>query len=91
MQVIPTGEKNRQSLEWNERGQPVGEVSKRFSSTVGVIVRENIPINIISWHEVKIGTKNSAWGLLTVRHVCFVLFELYLILIVLTLKCSKST
>ncbi|KAK9943082.1 hypothetical protein M0R45_008703 [Rubus argutus] len=45
LQVIPTGEKNRQSLEWNERGQPVGEVSKKFSSTVGVIVRESIPIN----------------------------------------------
>ncbi|KAK9912428.1 hypothetical protein M0R45_036293 [Rubus argutus] len=69
LQVIPTGKKNRQSLEWNERGQPVGEVSKKFSSTVGVIVQESIPINIISWHKVKIDTKNSAWGLLMQKYI----------------------
>ncbi|XP_040365495.1 uncharacterized protein LOC121050192 isoform X1 [Rosa chinensis] len=69
LQVIPTGESNRQSVEWNERGQPVGDFSKRFSSTVGVLVRETVPINIQTWPAVDDKTKNSIWGLLMQKYV----------------------
>lgn len=66
LQVIPTGELNRQTLEWNERGQPVGELSVRFSSTVRVIVREQVSINIDDWRNVEDKIKNEAWGILLV-------------------------
>lgn len=78
LQVMATGENQRKLVEWNERGQPVGEVSKRFSSTIGVIVREQVPINIETWHKVTDGAKNNLWKLLMVIHVilfvlCFLL------------------
>ena len=66
LQVIPTGEKYRKEVEWNESGQPVGEVSIRFSTTLGVIVRECVPINIESWDKVTPPIKNRAWTLLMV-------------------------
>ncbi|CAB4289356.1 unnamed protein product [Prunus armeniaca] len=52
-QVILTGEKYRQKVERNESGQPIGEVSVRFSTTLGIIVRECV-------------LKNQAWTLLMV-------------------------
>ena len=64
--VIPTGEKYRKKIEWNESGQPVGEVSVTFSTTLRVILRECVPINIESWDQVTPSIKNRARTLLMV-------------------------
>ena len=71
LQVMATGEKEKKLVEWNSKGQPVGAVSVKFSSTMGVIVREQVPIVIDNWHEVKDLARDSLWTLLMVIHTCF--------------------
>ena len=71
LQVMATGEKEKKLVEWNSKGQPVGAVSFKFSSTMGVIVREQVPIVIDNWHGVKDLARDSLWTLLMVIHTCF--------------------
>lgn len=77
LQVIPTGESQRQTIEWNEKGQLVGAQSVKFSSAVGCIVREQVPINIHDWRLVEDKTKNEVWGLLLVMSLLTFLFFLF--------------
>ncbi|VVA41537.1 PREDICTED: LOC110785510 isoform [Prunus dulcis] len=44
-------------------------VSVRFSTTLGVIVRECVPINIESWDQVTPSIKNRAWTLLMQKFI----------------------
>lgn len=67
LQVTPTGEAGAQQVTWNERGQPVGKISERFSSTVGVIVREHAPLNAMTWHKVCGPTRDDLWDYLMVK------------------------
>ena len=71
MQVWATGENERKLVEWNARGQPVGKVSVNFSSTLGVIIREKVPITLKDWHEVKDKDRDNLWKLLMVIYICF--------------------
>ncbi|KAL6139057.1 hypothetical protein ACLB2K_064334 [Fragaria x ananassa] len=79
LQVIPTGESQRQTIEWNEKGQPVGAQSVKFSSAVGCIVREQVPINIHDWRLVEDKTKNEVWGLLLQQYKVDLIHKPYIL------------
>ena len=50
--ILPVGEKRRQTVECNEVEQPIGKASVRFSTALGVLVRQYIPINVDNWIKV---------------------------------------
>ncbi|KAL6218695.1 hypothetical protein ACLB2K_011905 [Fragaria x ananassa] len=79
LQVIPTGESQRQTIEWNEKGQLVGAQSVKFSSAVGCIVREQVPINIHDWRLVEDKTKNEVWGLLLQQYKVDLIHKPYIL------------
>ena len=66
LDILPVGEKQRQTVEWNEVGQPIGKASVRFSTALGVLVRQYIPINVDNWKKVDDQKKNELWTLLLV-------------------------
>nr|XP_011463624.1 PREDICTED: uncharacterized protein LOC105351335 [Fragaria vesca subsp. vesca] len=72
---MATSEKEKKLVEWNSKGQPVGEVSRKFSSTMGVIVREQVPIVFDSWHGVKDPARNTLWELLMQKYIVDVCFK----------------
>ena len=55
------GKKRRQTVEWNEVGQPIGKASVRFSTALGVLVRQYIQINVDYWRKVDDQKKNESW------------------------------
>ncbi|KAJ6827620.1 uncharacterized protein M6B38_366960 [Iris pallida] len=67
--VVAVGENNRTMIEWNGYGQSVGKQSVRFNTAVGCIVRENVPININTWHNVDKRIKEKLWGLMMQKYV----------------------
>lgn len=77
LKVMATGEKEKQLVEWNERGQPVGDVSVQFSSTVGVMVREQVSCVIESWHKVDKSDKDRLWKLVQVSLQMFICKTIY--------------
>ncbi|KAL6194566.1 hypothetical protein ACLB2K_035648 [Fragaria x ananassa] len=73
------GEKEKKLVEWNSKGQPVGAVSFKFSSTMGVIVREQVPIVIDNWHGVKDLARDSLWTLLMQKYIVDVCFKPFIL------------
>ncbi|KAF6142564.1 hypothetical protein GIB67_039528 [Kingdonia uniflora] len=59
--VIATESGKRRPLEFNIKEQPIGENSVFFSTYIGVIVREIVPITILTWHKVKPDIKDRLW------------------------------
>ncbi|KAF6162848.1 hypothetical protein GIB67_029117 [Kingdonia uniflora] len=57
--VIVVESCKRRPLNFNIKGQPIGEYSVFFSTYIGVIVREIVPITILTWHKVKPDVKDS--------------------------------
>ena len=66
MDVLPVGKTKRKRIKWNEFGQPIGKNSINFSSTVGVLVRQNVPITISTWRKVSDKIKEELWILILV-------------------------
>ncbi|KAL6219612.1 hypothetical protein ACLB2K_007371 [Fragaria x ananassa] len=79
LQVMATGEKEKKLVEWNTKEQPVGAVSVKFSSTMGVIVREQVPIVIDNWHGVKDIARDSLWTLLMQKYMVDVCFKPFIL------------
>nr|XP_011465857.1 PREDICTED: uncharacterized protein LOC105351934 [Fragaria vesca subsp. vesca] len=71
--------KGKKLVEWNSKGQPVGAVSVKFSSTMGVIVREQVPIVIDNWHGVKDLARDSLWTLLMQKYMVDVCFKPFIL------------
>lgn len=38
-------------MSWNEKDQPIGSGGTTLSSYIGAIVRERVPITIITWRD----------------------------------------
>ncbi|KAK1587447.1 hypothetical protein Q3G72_012958 [Acer saccharum] len=61
--MIQSGDKCL-SVTSNERGQSVSKNSKKFSSYLGVIVREHVPIGLEDWPSVDSDRKDELWTLI---------------------------
>ncbi|KAK3228600.1 hypothetical protein Dsin_000481, partial [Dipteronia sinensis] len=61
--MIQSGDK-RLSVTFNERGQLVSKNSKKFSSYLGVIVREHVPIGLEDWPSVDSNREDELWTLI---------------------------
>ncbi|KAK1587164.1 hypothetical protein Q3G72_010251 [Acer saccharum] len=64
--MIQSGDKCL-SVTSNERGQSVSKNSKKFSSYLGVIVREHVPIGLEDWPSVDSDRKDELWTLILQR------------------------
>ncbi|XP_059645114.1 uncharacterized protein LOC132286746 [Cornus florida] len=48
-------------IEFNERGQPIGENSKKNSTSIGIIARQNVPISSKKWKEASAEKERLIW------------------------------
>ncbi|XP_074573663.1 uncharacterized protein LOC141830081 [Curcuma longa] len=51
----------KQSVRFNEYGQPVGQKASELQSFIGVLAREKVNINYHSWKQVPDEVKNMIW------------------------------
>ena len=65
-----------QPILYNELGQVVGTRRSEFQSTLGAVVRLNVPLTTKNWNHVSMTVKNLIWD--TMR-VCSSLFITYCI------------
>jgi hypothetical protein len=56
----------RLELRYNGRGQLVGTNSDKFSTHLGCLVREHVPVAIKNWTKVDSRTKDNLWTLVQV-------------------------
>jgi hypothetical protein len=66
MLVIAKRQGERKTIQFNERDQPVGEESVKFSSFLGVLAREIVPITHDSWVLMDDKSKERLWVLVKV-------------------------
>ncbi|KAK9137616.1 hypothetical protein Sjap_008210 [Stephania japonica] len=57
----------RQVIHFNDKGQPIGENSKKFSSFLGALGRDMVRITIPEWHHVSTERKEELWKLVKLR------------------------
>lgn len=55
-------------LEWNEKGNPIGENSASLNNFIGTTVRDRVPITITNWRLVKKHYESEIWGEVQVTH-----------------------
>lgn len=53
-------------IQFNERGQPVGPQSEKFSSFLGVLAREIVGIKHMEWKQVPEALKKDIWSAINV-------------------------
>ncbi|KAK9284504.1 hypothetical protein L1049_023678 [Liquidambar formosana] len=63
LHLIPLSGCGRLEVEFNERGQPVGENSAKYASHLGSLAREHVPIIIRDWRLVDPQTRDDLWTL----------------------------
>ncbi|XP_042373414.1 uncharacterized protein LOC121967329 [Zingiber officinale] len=51
----------KQSVKFNEYGQPVGQKASELQSFIGVLARKKVNINYHSWKQVPNEVKNMIW------------------------------
>lgn len=56
-------------VDFNERGQPIGEHSEWLSSFLGAISRQFVPVNIEDWRKVEKQTKKDLWTCVKVMKI----------------------
>lgn len=49
------------SVDWNAKGQPIGQNASPFISYIGVLVRMTVPITINNWRHVDKAVKDLIW------------------------------
>lgn len=54
-------------VEFNNRGQPIGENAVKMQSSLGQIVREKVPITYNTWKHVPIDIKERVWEAVNVN------------------------
>ncbi|KAE8649224.1 hypothetical protein Csa_014966 [Cucumis sativus] len=59
----------RKTIEYNDRGQPVGENAKKMQSFIGVCVRQQIPLTYNSWKEVPQELKDTIFDCIQMSFV----------------------
>ena len=59
----------KQSVKFNEYGQPVGEKASELQSFIGVLAREKVNINYNSWKQVPNEVKNMIWESVNVSNM----------------------
>ncbi|KAK9145616.1 hypothetical protein Sjap_005519 [Stephania japonica] len=57
----------RQVIHFNDKGQPIGENSKKFSSFLGAMGRDMVRITIPEWPHVSAERKEELWKLVMLR------------------------
>ncbi|KAK9109770.1 hypothetical protein Sjap_017830 [Stephania japonica] len=57
----------RQVIHFNDKGQPIGENSKKFSSFLGALGRDMVRITIPEWPHVSVERKEELWKLVKLR------------------------
>ena len=70
MLKVPDGEKI--IVAFNERGQPILESGRKYTSFLGVIVKEVVPVTIKTWGDVSDNIIASLWT--AVRYIFFKLY-----------------
>ncbi|KAK9153216.1 hypothetical protein Sjap_000696 [Stephania japonica] len=58
-------------IEFNDKGQMVGENSKKLASYMGVLAREHASLDFSSWTKVDSLTKNRLWEMVTVGAISY--------------------
>ena len=59
----------KQSVKFNEYGQPVGQKASELQSFIGVLAREKVNINYHSWKQVPNEVKNMIWESVNVSNM----------------------
>lgn len=55
------------TINWNEKGQPIGANSVQFSSFMGALVREVVPYTISDWRKISPLMKDVLWASIQVE------------------------
>lgn len=61
MKTFSSTPNERAEVEFNDRGQPIGPISKHLSSYLGTIAREMVPVTIPEWKKVDNELKKDLW------------------------------
>ena len=64
--IMPNVEKKKAkgdkvTVSLNTRGQIVGQHGTELQSYLGVLVRQNVPIFVVNWHQVSTELKDKIW------------------------------
>ncbi|XP_024190454.1 uncharacterized protein LOC112194446 [Rosa chinensis] len=51
----------RMTVQFNQKGQPIGKAGKEMQSYIGVLARKKVPISIPTWKDVLVEQKNKIW------------------------------
>lgn len=49
------------NIDFDQHGNPIGDIAHKFSSYIGSVVRLRVDINFASWDLVDEGLKNTIW------------------------------
>ena len=66
LDILPVSERKRKKVKWNNLGQPIGKLSVTLSSTLGVLIRQYLPITVNNWKQVDNQLKDRLWSLILV-------------------------
>ena len=65
-------------VDWNNKGQPIGDMKEKFVSYIGVVTRLNVPIIFDDWRKVPKQHKEHIWDDVSVNYLIVYLFLIYL-------------
>ncbi|PRQ44661.1 hypothetical protein RchiOBHm_Chr3g0481681 [Rosa chinensis] len=51
----------RMTVQFNQKGQPIGKAGKEMQSYIGVLASKKVPISIPTWKDVLVEQKNKIW------------------------------
>ncbi|XP_059655560.1 uncharacterized protein LOC132302665 isoform X2 [Cornus florida] len=62
LENIAKGEEGPLPITFNERGQPIGEFAAKFTSCLGILVRDLVPVTLDKWKDLSEDIKEQLWA-----------------------------